>query len=53
MDDKGTDVLEGQTAFNLQSTHKGSAALRYRVRSNIINSLSEESLFVFGELSKK
>ena len=55
MEDEGTDVLDDQveTVFNLQSAHQGGAALRYGVRGDIVHSLSEESLLVFGELSDK
>jgi hypothetical protein len=49
---EGTDVVETQmeTAFNLQSAHQGGATMRYGVRGDIISSLTEESLPVFGEL---
>ena len=55
MEEEGTDVIGEQieTAFNLQSAHQGSAAMRYGVRGDIIHSLTEESLLVFGELSDK
>ncbi len=48
-------MLEDQvkTAFNLQSAHQGGAAMRYRVRGDIVFSLTEESLLVFSKLSNK
>ena len=53
--EKGTNMLETQdeTVFNLQSVHQGGAAIRYRVQGDIVSSLTEESLFVFSELSDK
>ena len=55
MEDEDTDVIESQveTVFNLQSAHQGGAAMRYGVRGDIVRSLTEESLLVFGELSDK
>jgi hypothetical protein len=50
-----TNVVDNQieTVFNLQFAHQGRAAIRYSVRSDIILSLTEESLLVFRELSNK
>ncbi|KAL5346551.1 hypothetical protein ACLOAV_008822 [Pseudogymnoascus australis] len=54
MEEEGTDVVgQDKTVFNLQSAHQGAAAMRYGVRGDIIHSLTEESLLVFGELSDK
>jgi hypothetical protein len=53
--EKDTNVVDNQikTVFNLQSAYQGGAAIRYSMRSDIILSLTKESLLVFKELSNK
>jgi hypothetical protein len=50
-----TDVVDNQIkmVFNLQSVHQRGVAMRYSMCSDIILSLTEESLLVFEELSDK
>jgi hypothetical protein len=46
---EGIDVVKTQieTAFNLQSARQRGAAMRYRVREDIISSLTNESFLMF------
>jgi len=55
MEDKGTNILENQVeiVFNLQLVYQGGAAMQYRVYSDIVFSLTKESLLVFSKLSNK